>query len=184
VDDNPTAAISKWEWGMRPDSVTDGGSARRVGYPHGAVVRWVVAAAVAAIGGGLFAPGTAAEKAEPSSETLQAEASNGGVASATTGGSVEIGQIVTGENTGNSIATGDIVGPAELHGGETTSPVEITVTQEIGPPTVDASGGDGGTAQAETTDKDLDKDAARDNQNGDVTIINRNENQANATIET
>lgn len=73
-------------------------------------------------------------------------ASNGGVASATTGGNISIGTIVTGENTGNSIQTGNISGPAELNGGEIDYPTNVNVSQDLSSPIATADGGDGGVA--------------------------------------
>jgi len=113
-------------------------------------------------------------------EPQAAEASNGGVASATTDGDVDIGQIVTGENTGNSIVTGDITGPAEIDGGEIDYPTDVTITQILGPPVATADGGDEGTANASDDDSQNDD---KNNGNGkDITIINRNDNQSKAKI--
>ena len=76
--------------------------------------RFLAATAVALAVGGAVVGGTSA--ADPSGP-ITTGASNGGIASATSGGEINIGQIVTGENTGNSISTGNISGPAELHDG-------------------------------------------------------------------
>lgn len=79
-------------------------------------------------------------------------ASNGGIASATTGGNISIGTIVTGENTGNSIQTGDISGPADLNGGEIDYPTNVNVSQDLSSPIATADGGDGGVAAAPSTE--------------------------------
>ena len=123
--------------------------------------------------------------AEPKgADQESAEASNGGVATVSSGGEVTIDQIVTGENTGNSITTGDISGPASIDGGEIDYPTEVTVTQIEGPLISDASGGDAG--KAETSPEDDAADANdNDNDNGkddDLTIINKNDNRSKATL--
>ena len=79
-------------------------------------------------------------------------ASNGGIASATTGGNISIGTIVTGENTGNSIQTGDISGPANLDGGEIDYPTNVNVSQDLSSPIATADGGDGGVASGPSSE--------------------------------
>ncbi len=83
-------------------------------------------------------------------------ASNGGIASATTGGNISIGTIVTGENTGNSIATGDISGPANLSGGEIDYPTNVNVSQDLSSPIATADGGAGGVAAPPVDGADVD----------------------------
>ena len=120
-------------------------------------------------------------QAESSDETTQSTgASNGGVASAETGGEVNIGQIVTGENTGNSIVTGNISGSAEIDGGEIDYPTDDTVSLELGPPIATADGGDQGEAASSTG---ADSSSGSDGDDGEeITIINRNDNRSNATV--
>jgi hypothetical protein len=95
---------------------------------------------------GLAAAQTAADPG--SSGPINTGASNGGIASASSGGNVSIGEIVTGENTGNSIVTGDIYGAADIGGGDIDYPTDVNVTLEVGPPIASADGGDGGQATA------------------------------------
>ena len=145
---------------------------------HG-VVRAGVVVAIALAGTSALIPAIGAESTTP--ELQQAGASNGGVASATTGGNVDIGQIITGENTGNSIVTGDISGPAAIDGGEIDYPTDVTISQILGPPIATAAGGDDGTASS--SDDDSESDDNNDGKDGeDVTIINRNDNQSKAKI--
>lgn len=92
----------------------------------------------------LAAPGVAADSREAG--TQNTGASNGGVASASTDGDINIGEIVTGENTGNSINTGDIAGSAELHGGEIDYPTNVNISQNLEAPIALAGGGDNGVA--------------------------------------
>ncbi len=92
----------------------------------------------------LAAPGVSADSREAG--TQNTGASNGGVASATTDGDIDIGEIVTGENTGNSINTGDIAGSAELHGGEIDYPTNVNISQNLEAPIALAGGGDNGVA--------------------------------------
>jgi hypothetical protein len=107
--------------------------------------------------------------------TVQTGASNGGTANASSGGNVNIGEIVTGENTGNSISTGNIAGEAQISGGDIDYPTDVNVTLEIGPPIADASGGDGGQAAGPTTEP------PQYNVNIDNTDKNRNDNRSEAT---
>ena len=142
-------------------------------------VRIGVAVALTLAGLSALNPAIGAESATP--EMQQAGASNGGVASATTGGNIDIGQIITGENTGNSIATGDISGPAAINGGEIDYPTDVTISQILGPPIATADGGDDGTASSSVDDSE--SDGGNNGKNGeDVTIINRNDNQSRAKI--
>jgi hypothetical protein len=122
--------------------VTDRRPALR-GTAPGFVVR---AAAVALIGVGLSAAGAAAHP--ESGGPINTGASNGGIATASSGGNVNIGEIVTGENTGNSIVTGDIGGVADISGGEINYPTDVNVTLNVGPPIASADGGDYGRAVA------------------------------------
>jgi hypothetical protein len=135
-------------------------------------VRVVGATMFALALGRLVVGGVGAES--PDAGAQSAEASTGGTASSTADGNVAIDQIITGENTGNSIVTGDIGGPAELNGGEIAYPTEVNVSLTFDPQISDASGGDAGkaaTSRENTPPKD-DIDIAIDN-----TVTNRNENK-------
>jgi hypothetical protein len=72
--------------------------------------------------------------------------------------------------------TGNVAGPAAFDGGATDSPTDVDVTLTAGPQTVDASGGDDGTARASDDDSRR-VDATRDGQDGDeeqdITVTNR-----------
>jgi hypothetical protein len=142
------------------------------GAPRRAAARVLAAAAmasmvsVAAIGGA---------SAEDPSGPITTGASNGGIASASSGGEIHIGTIVTGENTGNSISTGNIAGSAELHGGEIDYPTNVNVYQNDAPVIASADGGDYGQASAPTGDG---PEVAIDIDNADK---NRNDNRSNAT---
>lgn len=92
----------------------------------------------------LLAPGVSAESRGVG--TQNTGASNGGVASASTDGDIDIGEITTGENTGNSIMTGDIAGSAELNGGEIDYPTNVNISQNLEAPIALAGGGDNGVA--------------------------------------
>ncbi|MCA9880893.1 MAG: hypothetical protein KC442_24010, partial [Thermomicrobiales bacterium] len=107
---------------------------------------WRVLAACCVLGlaFGVAASGALADSRKDG--TQNTGASNGGVATATTDGDITIGEIVTGENTGNSISTGNIAGSAELHGGEIDYPTNVNITQNIEAPIAVASGGDYGVA--------------------------------------
>jgi hypothetical protein len=122
----------------------------------------------------------AARAVSTTGEVQQADVSNGGVATTTSGRNIDIGEIITGENTGNSIATGDITRPAEHHGGEINYPTEVIVTLIIEPSVATAGGGDGGTASS--SDDSYSDDKNDGNTGEDITIINRNDNRSNATI--
>jgi hypothetical protein len=164
---------------MHPTGIASSGTATRVAWLAHGVVRVGVALVVTLAGTSALIPAIGAESTTP--ELQQAGASNGGVASATTGGNVDIGQIITGENTGNAIATGDISGPAAIDGGEIDYPTDVTISQILGPPIATADGGDDGTASS--SDDDSESDGANNGKNGeDVTIINRNDNQSNAKV--
>ena len=146
---------------------------------RGELARCGLMMALVATGGVAFVEAAGAE-ANPA-EFQIANASNGGVGSATVAGStITIKQIVTGDNDGNTIITGDIVGSAEFHGGETASPTDIDISLDVGPQTVDASGGDGGEAVASSPEV-----PARANETGNIIIentnINRNDNSSEAT---
>ena len=114
---------------------------------------------------------------DESAET--AEAGNGGTATSTSGGEVNIGQIITGENTGNTIITGNISGPAEISGGEIDYPTDVNVSLNNAPLVADASGGD--TNEASATDNG---GAANQDGEADIKVINKNDNESNAVITT
>ena len=162
---------------MHPTGIARSGTAARLA--RGAVGAAVV---VALAGTSAFIPAVGADSSTP--EVQEADASNGGDASATTGGSVDIGQIITGENTGNSIVTGDISGPAAFDGGEIDYPTDVTISQILGRPIATADGGDEGTANTSDdnsqSEGDVDKDTGKDGE--DITIINRNENRSRAKV--
>ena len=170
---------------MQPTGIASNGTAPRAARLRGARVRVGIALVVSLAGASAHIPTLGAELTATdmqASEPQAAEASNGGVASATTGGEVNIGRIITGENTGNSIITGDISGPAEIDGGEIDYPTDVTVSLILGPPVATADGGDDGTATASDDDSlsEGDKDTGKDGE--DITIINRNENRSNAKV--
>lgn len=102
----------------------------------------VVGIAVLAFGSASLAQVSADEPDGP----MNTGASNGGIATASSGGEITIGQIITGENSGNSIVTGNITGAAELHGGEIDYPTDVNVSQDSTGPIALANGGEGGTA--------------------------------------
>jgi hypothetical protein len=170
---------------MRPTSIANDGATPRAARLLGAQVRVGIAMIISLAGATAHISPLGAEPTATdlqTSEPQQVGASNGGVASATTGGDVEIGQIITGENTGNSIATGDISGPAEISGGEIDYPTDVTVSLMLGPPIATADGGDEGTASTSDDDSqsegDVNKDTGKDGE--DITIINRNDNRSEA----
>jgi hypothetical protein len=134
----------------------------------------VIALAVAAVVA--HAPSASADGAD--GELHAANASNGGVATITTGGSITIDEITTGENAGNTIVTGDIAGSAAFDGGDTAYPTDVTVSLEIGPQAIDASGGDGGEAIARPAD-----DSSQENAAGDIKIVNKNDNRSSAVAQ-
>jgi hypothetical protein len=118
----------------------------------------------------------------PDDSAATASAGNGGTAFSTSGGEVEIGEIVTGENTGNTIITGNISGSAEISGGEIDYPTDVDVSLNNSPLLADASGGDSNEASA-TDNADgganEDGDAATD-----IKVINKNDNRSSAVITT
>lgn len=165
---------------MQPPGNASTGAAPRAAGVRGALIRVGIAAVVALTGASARIP---AASAQPSTtEPQAAEASNGGVASATTGGEVNIGQIITGENTGNSIATGDVAGSAEINGGAIDYPTDVTVSLELGPPVATADGGDEGSANASDDDSQSDDDTNAGKDGEDITIINRNDNRSTAKV--
>lgn len=170
---------------MRPICIANNGTATRAAPRLGARVRVGIAVVVSLAGVTAHSSALGAESTAndvQASEPQQVGASNGGVASATTGGDVDIGQIITGENTGNSIATGDISGSAEISGGEIDYPTDVTVSLILGPPIATADGGDAGTANS-SDDSESDPDDTKSGQDGeDITIINRNDNRSNAKV--
>ena len=109
-----------------------------------ALRRFACACGAALTAVSLLAAGASADHLD--SGPITTGASNGGIASASSGGNVNIGEIITGENTGNSISTGDIGGVADISGGEINYPTEVNVTLNVGPPIASADGGDGGQA--------------------------------------
>jgi hypothetical protein len=168
---------------MQPTGIASNGAAPRAARLRGAQIRVGIAVVISLAGASAHIPALGAESTATDLQASepQAEASNGGVASATTDGSVDIGEIITGENTGNSISTGNITGPAEIDGGEIDYPTDVTITQILGPPIATADGGDEGTANASDDDsQNDDKNNGKDGE--DITIINRNDNQSKATI--
>ena len=115
-----------------------------------------------------------------SDDSAAANAGNGGTAMSTSGGEVQIGEIVTGENSGNTIITGNISGSADISGGEIAYPTDVDVSLNNAALTTDASGGDGNEASAtDETESDANKDGETD-----VKIINENDNQSSAVITT
>ena len=164
---------------MHPTGIARLGTAPRAARLTHGVVRVGVAVVLTLAGLSALIPAIGAESSTP--ELQQAGASNGGVASATTGGNVDIGQIITGENTGNSIATGDISGPAAIDGGEIAYPTDVTISQTLGPPVASADGGDEGTTNS--SDDDSQSEEKNSGTNGeDIKIINRNDNRSEANI--
>jgi hypothetical protein len=171
---------------MWPTGIAHNGISPRADRLRGARVRVGIAVLVSLAGATAHIPVWGAESTATDLEASQppaAEASNGGTASATTSGDVDIGQIITGENSGNSIVTGDISGSAEISGGDIDYPTDVTITQTLGPPVATADGGDEGTANASDDDTldegDINKDSGKSGE--DITIINRNVNRSEAT---
>jgi hypothetical protein len=158
---------------MQQNGSNVGGTALRAARVCDALIRFGFAAAIA-IGCGSALSGAAVAESKDAVPTITG-ASNGGIASASTGGNVSIGQIITGENTGNSIVTGDITGNAELSGGDIDYPTDVVVSQELGPPIATADGGDYGEAKAPSTKP------PEYNVNIDNTDKNRNDNRSDAT---
>ena len=152
----------------------------------GVLIRCCCAAILALISVGALYQGVDAASDDTPSESTTG-ASNGGVATATNGNSViTIGEITTGENTGNSIETGDISGSAEIYGGEIGSPTDVDLLVDSGPQLADASGGDGGQATGadpaqvdvniDNTDKNI-----NDNKSKAISTIN-NRPEASASV--
>jgi hypothetical protein len=162
---------------MQPTGITTSGTAPRAARLTGTVIRLGMAAVITFGGVSTFASVASAQTNNP--EPQQAGASNGGIASTSSDGDVEIGTIVTGENTGNSIVMGNIAGSAELDGGEIDYPTEINVTQIVEPSIASANGGDAGEAKITPDSSADDENAGED----EITIINRNDNRSSATIE-
>jgi hypothetical protein len=150
-----------------------GGTTLQAGLIRGALIRFGFAAALALACGSTLVVGAGAETRD--NGPINTGASNGGIASASSGGNVSIGQIITGENTGNSIVTGDITGNAELNGGTIDYPTDVNVSQDIGPPIATADGGDYGSASAPSP-KPPEYHIDIDN-----TDKNRNDNRSDAT---
>jgi hypothetical protein len=168
---------------MRPTSVVSNDTAPRAARLVQGVLRVGITMGFALVGMSAVIPEAGAEPT--TLEPQQADASNGGIASATSGGDVDIGEIVTGENTGNSIITGDIGGPAELDGGEIAYPTEINVTQIVEPSSATADGGEQGEATITTriTPDESTTDDGDSSVENEITIINRNDNRSQAIIE-
>ena len=161
---------------MWSGSGVDAGGARWPGRLRGTAGCVAIAVAAAIVTASAQVPAVYADA--PEGDIQSANASNGGIASATIEGNVSIGEIVTGENAGNTIVTGDIAGAAALDGGEIAYPTDVSVSLEIGPPTLDASGGDGGEAKARPGDE-----SAQENADGDIKIVNKNDNRSSAIAE-
>ena len=115
------------------------------------------------------------------------DTANGGTATAGGGsGSVVFGDVMTGQNIGNVINTGDIVNSdAELNGGEVSYPSILYVTVPSGDPTADASGGNDsavGETEPDTIvvrgDRDRNKVDVRTNDTNNNTNTNTNTNTA------
>ena len=130
---------------MQPIGYSDRIFTPRPARLSGAVARLACAAAIALACGSAINSTANAEDRE--FDSVETSASNGGTANATSGGNVIIGEIITGENTGNSINTGDIVGNAEINGGTIDYPTDVDVSQDIGPLIASADGGEGGEAE-------------------------------------
>ena len=158
---------------MQPAGFIDRIDAKRPRALRGALARFGLAASLALTIASAAISGVAAEQAYDG--PINTGASNGGIASASSGGSVQIGQIITGENTGNSIQTGDIGGVADINGGEIDYPTEVNVTQGTGPVISTADGGDYGTATGPTPD------GPTYNVKIDNTDKNKNDNRSDAT---
>jgi hypothetical protein len=161
---------------MQLTGIATNGIAPRAARLTDVVARVGIVAVIALGGWSTFASAVGAETT--SLEPQQVGASNGGVASTTSEGNVEIGEIVTGENTGNSVVTGDVAGSAEFNGGENDYPTEINVTLIVEPSITSADGGDAGEAKITPDRSDDDDDSVENN----VTIINRNDNRSSAVI--
>jgi hypothetical protein len=72
-----------------------------------------------------------------------ASAGNGGTAtSSANGGAVAIGDINSGENSGNAIGVGDTVGSVAVDGGAVANATTLNVSANGGTAISDASGGD------------------------------------------
>jgi hypothetical protein len=145
----------------------------------GVLLRVCCAAMLALMSAGICHHGASAKSGDTPSEST-AGASNGGVATATNGNSViTIGEITTGENTGNSIDTGDISGSAEIYGGEIGSPTDVDLLVDSGPRLADASGGDNGQATGAPPGGQVDVNIDNTDKN-----INDNKSKAVSTINT
>ena len=156
---------------MQPTRI-DRAKVRGHGAQCGVTARLLAAAALALTVCGAAIGGAGAQD---SSGPITTGASNGGIASASSGGEIHIGTIVTGENTGNSISTGDIAGAAELHGGEIDYPTTVNVYQNDAPIISTADGGDYGTASPPEGDgPEVDIDINNEDRN-------RNDNRSDAT---
>jgi hypothetical protein len=76
-----------------------------------------------------------------------ASASNGGTASSqANGGAIAIGDINSGNNTGNVIRVGNLSGNVQISGGASTNSTSISLSADGGTALSDASGGDGNVA--------------------------------------
>ena len=99
--------------------------------------------------GAVLALGLAAPvAADTNNSTNSTNVGNGGSAVSDTGGTVNIGQIHTGTNEGNSIDIGDVAGASDINGGEITIPTNINVSVNIQSPVSSANGGDANAAPA------------------------------------
>jgi hypothetical protein len=134
---------------MQPVGYSDRIFTPRPARLRGALLRLACAAALSLTCGSVVFANAGADDRE--FDSVEVGASNGGTANATSGGNVNIGEIVTGENQGNSINTGDIVGNAEINGGTIDYPTDVDVSQDIGPLIASADGGDEGKAEGPAT---------------------------------
>ena len=158
---------------MQPVGFIDRIDAKRSSAFRVVLARFGLAASLALTIASAAISGVAAEQAYDG--PINTGASNGGVASASSGGNVSIGQIITGENTGNSIQTGNITGSADIAGGDIDYPTDVNVTQNTGPVVASSDGGDYGTATGPTPD------GPTYNVKIDNTDKNKNDNRSDAT---
>jgi hypothetical protein len=137
---------------MQPDDLIDRAAAWRGLSLRGMLIRGGCVAVIALMTASVAPVDATARGARggqtPDQQIINTGASNGGTASASSGGNVNIGQIVTGENTGNSIATGDVAGESNISGGDINYPTDVNVSLNVGPPIASADGGDYGSATA------------------------------------
>ena len=135
-----------------------------------ALSRFSTAAALVLIAGSALVTDV---NAQDETTTTDVAIGNGGIATATIDGDISIGEIITGENTGNSIVTGDISGPVELNGGEINYPTNVNISQDLGPPIATADGGDEGQVVLPSPPDEISPTI-------DINIDNRNDNRSDA----